>query len=622
MMRRFCFLLAFLACFGLRAQVANVTYNLTNFFGSPAPSYSAVTLTPLQASGNGVSLLFSQKQKQFLGTNSSVTFSNVAMGYSYQVAFYLNFFTPPQCWTNSFPIGLSGSVNGANYVFYDFFTSAATVGGGSATNAITNNQQNVSLEGNFSGNGGALTNLNGSAITNTVPEAANALNLVGTISGGQVVTPVAQSTFANATTNASQALLGTNVPSAGEVLAASDSSGTNHYWTTITSDGGNAVTNNSSPQNWIGPQNLTNAANNIAGTFTGNGSGLTNQIGNVVQYTMPLNSPWVVLDQVYGNDATAVTNNYTLACSNLQTAVNLLQTNGLIGGTIICAPGQTISLDYLGTQMYVSNNNSLVILGNSCTFITTNKSLSPFICYSNTSLVEYDDNWSLPFGGTPGQANLYQTTGSFGAGILNQEIYGGSSYNHEDCWYQYQLGRGFASGSHTNLNLNNRFLFPRLTVFNHKFYGTWDIGLIVTGAGTLTNTLVQFVGDSFTITNLNYNTSGGTIHGISTEAAFCLVKDCVFNITNTYSGAAWNIQPILSSGFGRLNIINCQFNTYNASSGWTTNVIYSYGEDQPFPEIYNCACGTNLWLTGDGVSTTYLNIRTRDGNVYQHQVVP
>ena len=369
----------------------------------------------------------------------------------------------------------------------------------------------------------------------------------------------------------------------------------------------------------------TSTSNNWVGTFNGNVSGagiLSNQLQNVIAPTTPLGmgsaTNIIFVDQVNGNDLTAQLNAQSLPCSNLQTAVWMIQSNSTGGGTIILTPGETFNLDNLGTGMSVSNNCSVTLIGDGCTISTTNNTLSPWKFFTNSTYIEHDVNWSLPFPLSPGSAALYETTGSGGGGMIDQELYGGSSFNGEDCWYLCTFGNNAIN------NTNNVLKFPRLTVFNHIFSGTWDIGLLSLGNKTVTNSLVQFVGCTFMQTNLAYNNTGGTMHGVSSAAAFTLLANCTFNFTNT-STSAWNLVPLtMSSHFA---VINCAFNCSDGGGGGgsVTNVYYyGNGSGKPyfFPELYNCNYGTNLWLTGDGFSTTFLNIRTRDGGVYQHQIVP
>lgn len=102
----------------LKAQFANVTYNVTN-----QSSAASITLTPLYNGGLvGPILVTSQSRTLPLVGVNLATFTNVAMGYSYQVIVKDVYYHAISTWTNSFPSYLTGNIIGGNWIFYSFFT--------------------------------------------------------------------------------------------------------------------------------------------------------------------------------------------------------------------------------------------------------------------------------------------------------------------------------------------------------------------------------------------------------------------------------------------------------------------------------------------------------------------
>ena len=96
------------------AQTVNVTYNVADFTTAPVTG-RRIVLTPLSAFATySGSLLSAQPLTGVTGTNGSYTFSNIVSGYTYQ----LEVDTPYSrlYWTNGFPSGLSGNVNGKAYL--------------------------------------------------------------------------------------------------------------------------------------------------------------------------------------------------------------------------------------------------------------------------------------------------------------------------------------------------------------------------------------------------------------------------------------------------------------------------------------------------------------------------
>ena len=142
-MKKFLLLLAFLTGVTGFGQTVNPTYSPAQFFANP-PAILAIRLSQV-----GVQFPSWQPKTIYIGTNSSVTFSNVPTGYSYGVDFIQNFWTPPTSWTNTFPANISGTVNATNWIFYTqtfqgppYYPSGSTNGGTpllSGTNTFVDN---------------------------------------------------------------------------------------------------------------------------------------------------------------------------------------------------------------------------------------------------------------------------------------------------------------------------------------------------------------------------------------------------------------------------------------------------------------------------------------------------
>jgi len=336
-------------------------------------------------------------------------------------------------------------------------------------------------------------------------------------------------------------------------------------------------------------------------------------VANVIATSAPLSGAWLLVDQVNGNDATGVTNSYLLPVSNLETAVWMIQSNGYGGGTIITVPGQTVNLDTIQNSMVVSNNCFVNLLADGTTFYSTNQNLVVWTFNTNSAYAEHDAVWNVGFPAQAGNAYLYHTAGS--SGPIDFEIYGGTSYNWEDGWFTFTMGNGFAHSAPTDASK-----FPRFTLMNHTCIGTWDLAFIGAGSKTQTNLLCQYIGDTFDIYNNTNAGPGNIMHGVST-GGFSIFKDCAFNLTNAVAnfGAVCAILP------AHFALVNCTFNVANpGGNGGATNIVFGVTTRQYyFPELYNCACGTNCWITGDGTGTSsYLSIRTKDGLITQHQVWP
>lgn len=339
----------------------------------------------------------------------------------------------------------------------------------------------------------------------------------------------------------------------------------------------------------------------------------SNAVANVSAPTTSLSGAWLLVDQLNGNDSTGVTNNYALPVSNLETAVWMIQSNAYGGGAIITVPGQTVNLDTIQNSMVVSNNCFVNLMADGTTFYSTNQNLVVWTFNTNSTYIEHDAVWNVGFPAQAGNAYLYHSAGA--SGPIDFEIYGGTSYDWEDGWFTFTMGNGGAHAAPTDAAK-----FPRFALMNHTCIGTWDLAFIGAGPKTQTNLLCQYIGDTFDIYNNVNEGPGNTIHGVST-GGFSLFKDCVFNLTNAVAnfGAVCAVLP------AHFALVNCTFNVANpGGNGGATNIVFSANTRQYyFPELYNCACGTNCWITGDGTGTmSYLNIRTKDGLITQHQVWP
>ena len=113
--------------FFARAQTANVLVNLQDFISTPQ-IYQAVTLTPLAPYGlNGSTLALPNARTFLTGTNSSVTFSNTLMGYTYKLSIKANNWNENGNEfdiTLAFPVSLAGTntINASSWTWYNFIT--------------------------------------------------------------------------------------------------------------------------------------------------------------------------------------------------------------------------------------------------------------------------------------------------------------------------------------------------------------------------------------------------------------------------------------------------------------------------------------------------------------------
>lgn len=113
--------------FFARAQTANVLVSLQDFVSTPQ-IYQAVTLTPLAPYGlNGSTIAIPNARTFLTGTNSSVTFSNTLMGYTYKLSIKANNWNENGNEfdiTLAFPVSLAGTntINASSWTWYNFIT--------------------------------------------------------------------------------------------------------------------------------------------------------------------------------------------------------------------------------------------------------------------------------------------------------------------------------------------------------------------------------------------------------------------------------------------------------------------------------------------------------------------
>ena len=123
-------LLLLLICssaFAQTPQIANVTYNFSDFTGMPQ-NVAEVTITPFSSGIFGNYLVTSQARAfPVVGTNTITV--PIVMGYSYQVQLLNPYYKTISCWTNQFPATLSGNVNGSSWIFYSLILPQASVAG-------------------------------------------------------------------------------------------------------------------------------------------------------------------------------------------------------------------------------------------------------------------------------------------------------------------------------------------------------------------------------------------------------------------------------------------------------------------------------------------------------------
>jgi len=155
-------LLTILGMLNVFGQTANVQYTIQDFVSTPQ-IYRQITLTPLAPYGlNGSTIAVPAARTLVTGTNSIVTFSNVLMGYTYEVDIRgLN--NTVSSFTNAFPISLAGTntVNGSSWVWYYFVSlGPVSVYPYSISNLVTLQQVNLAASNaNVQANVYSSTNL-------------------------------------------------------------------------------------------------------------------------------------------------------------------------------------------------------------------------------------------------------------------------------------------------------------------------------------------------------------------------------------------------------------------------------------------------------------------------------
>lgn len=151
------------------AQTFNATWYFSNFVQQPQ-SVSICVLTPMQPDYNyGGVILPPIPMYQVTGTNGQATYSNLVAGYSYQID--LNAGGTHYIFTNNFPVGLSNTVNAAQYTgFWVAGTQPQIFAYFTATNWLTTTSSNITFYTNFFNftNNLTGTNFGLSAGTNTV----------------------------------------------------------------------------------------------------------------------------------------------------------------------------------------------------------------------------------------------------------------------------------------------------------------------------------------------------------------------------------------------------------------------------------------------------------------------
>ena len=258
-----------LAAFALPAQI-NVTYNLADFTQRPS-SVVKVAMTPLEPFNNyNGTILVSSDIAQVTTAGGSVTFSNVVAGYDYRITMFLAGTSPTPAtapsFTNGFPVGLSGNVNGANYlgvkVGQVFFYSSA---GG-----VTNNQ---ALNGTNFAQFMVFTNSPGYGLGNAL-----SINHYGMWNYGadgiQFYTTNSEFIL---TSNAMVFSLGNSgVPPTNLMLNASGLA----LWTGVFSGNGSGLSNITAnvTNNQVLPGIPLTTNGIFAGAFSGNAKGLTNAL--------------------------------------------------------------------------------------------------------------------------------------------------------------------------------------------------------------------------------------------------------------------------------------------------------------------------------------------------------
>jgi hypothetical protein len=277
--------------FGLwtsEAQTVNVTYYFTDFTTAPA-AVERATLTPLAPAGdfNETNLIYGPVS-QVTSPSGAVTFSNVVSGYAYSISIMGQYQVTTR--TNFFPTGLSGNVNGHDYLgwivgtaqdgsviqFAYFYPPLSTNSNGTI---YTTNSPSITFSGNGSAtnpisgvvNPAGVTNLNYNAITN--PPALPTTNGFVTASvtngfvGASITNGLATTNYALTITNGLATTNYVNTATNGLVTASVTNGLATTNWVKIFADTNGAASNV-----------LVTASNSFVTTSIANGLATTNYV--------------------------------------------------------------------------------------------------------------------------------------------------------------------------------------------------------------------------------------------------------------------------------------------------------------------------------------------------------
>jgi len=380
-MRKLAFLLLMLLCLTTNAGQVHPYYSFSDYTLHPL-NVTRVTVTPLArgADYDGIQLsqapLIYTSAKYPTLTNGTITISNLVAGYAYRVEFSDGYGLPTI--TNYFATNLSGVVSANTnkgviisqtggvvfqFAYYYQYPTNVSVSGSGQTNwpisAITNLSTTSNLFiGAFTGDGGNLTNL-------AVPPPLDLDN----DSGLPGVLAAHEGGFSIGTNLATLALLSAqNVFTASNTIAGSFT-GNGAGLTNIPYDGlSSAAQSAISGAIGVGANNVFTSrvgnSNDYNGAFTGNGSGLTN-----------LN--------LSGLSTAGTTTNWTLAI--LGDSTNTFQFDrGILTNISSTAYSATSPTSYaLTTNAFAGPTNSLDMMVADQTYITTTPvSLTNILNYS------------------------------------------------------------------------------------------------------------------------------------------------------------------------------------------------------------------------------------------------
>ena len=285
---------------------------------------------------------------------------------------------------------------------------------------VTNNATGVILSGTFTGDGGGLTNLN-AALLEGQPASAfataghmhNFTNISGTVADEQLSTNVT--------------LLNTSPAFAGTVTA----TGFSGDGSTLTNLNADQLTSGivadarlstnvallgadqtfAGSNNFAGVVTLTNTANTIAGTFTGNGTGLTN-IPFTALPAVPLtnNQGEVAISGAFIGDGAGLTNLNTtnlvgiVADVQLSGNVVLLNTSPAFAGTVTATgfSGDGSTLTNLNADQLASGTvpdahlSTNVALLNGSPVFSAPVTMSSFLSLARTTIIPADGSTIIP----------------------------------------------------------------------------------------------------------------------------------------------------------------------------------------------------------------------------------